>query len=144
MILRASTTALLLGLAIATLIIPKHSTGQTKSISESPKVDALLKERRDTLKKRLDTLESMLTYPKGSYIAVLDARDDFLRSELELTATKNERLALLKSRVANLNDVEEHYKALKVAGQASDPEILWAKARRLDAEIDLERNAESE
>ena len=141
---KTSACVLLFVMAIAALNLSTQSAGQTEPRSKPPKIVALLKERRDALKQRLATLEAMSTNPTASMTDVVDAREDFLRSELELSVATDERIALLKSRVANLKDAEEHYKALKIAGKGTEAEVLLAKARRLSAEIDLEREIESQ
>jgi hypothetical protein len=108
---------------------PEGGTGQLQS---------LRKERRDTLRKLVDAAESKYNSGKATLECVLRASELLLEAELDLAATKTERIAVREKLVANLRQVEKAAQMRHHAGVAPIEESLQAKAARLKAEIQLQ------
>lgn len=108
-------------------------------VSTTKQLEALLAERRDVLKQRLDAFESLEHFPQGSFESTIDARDDYLDAELELTSDKNKRVAILQQKLENAKKRETLIDTRAQGGQALKTDALKATARRLDVEIALVR-----
>lgn len=87
--------------------MPSQSNGQTNTNESSARIRKLLKERRDVMAQRVEYFDAQFHNAKITRVPVLEARDDLIAAEIDLAETRNERLELLKSRVANLKEVEE-------------------------------------
>lgn len=133
----------LVALATVGLIVvasmPSQSNGQTNTNESSARIRKLLKERRDVMAQRVEYFDAQFHNAKITRVPVLEARDDLIAAEIDLAETRNERLELLKSRVANLKEVEESRIALRTRAMADTSEVLQATSQRLLAEIELER-----
>lgn len=105
--------------------------------STRTKLTSLLKERRDVLKTRVEVIEALLTIAKSPPEAVLAARDELLDAEYSLATSKAQRIDVLKQKLVNAKEYETIIKARKQDAQASEADVLMAKARRLGVEIEL-------
>lgn len=135
---RLLLATLLLGALFATTQFPEAV------LADSPKVMALLKERRDLLAERLKLLE--MQHGHGEQVTwkeLVEARDELLVAELALATTKPKRIEVLTSRVENLKSAEELYMVQRDNGDAGTTDVLKAKARRLAAEVDLQREIDA-
>lgn len=119
--------------------MPSQSNGQTNTNESSARIRKLLKERRHVMAQRVEYFDSQFHNAKITRVPVLEARDDLIAAEIDLAETRNERLELLKSRVANLKEVEESRIAPRTRAMADTSEVLQATSQRLLAEIELER-----
>ena len=113
---------------------------QQETESDSSVVlNELLTERRDTLAKRLATLETKSAQGQLKIDAVIAARDQLLDAELQLAKTKEQRLAIFQKRIDNMRELEDSVKLQNENGLATPESLLAATAARLQAEIDLVR-----
>ncbi|MBP88543.1 MAG: hypothetical protein CMJ64_17815 [Planctomycetaceae bacterium] len=123
---------------------------QDDAASPEQRLRTLLEERRDTLSERLDALENMREVGLGDADVVVSARIDVLDAELELAATKAERIEVLKKRLRSFRELEDwarHSRRLLHAHRARTTrtavdaagDMLLAKAARMQDEIDLLR-----
>lgn len=119
--------------------MPSESTGQTNNNESSARIRKLLIERRDVMAQRVEYFTSQFHQARISRIPVLKAKDDLIAADIDLAETRNDRIELLKARVANLKEAEESCIALRNAATVSLLEVLEATSQRLLAEIELER-----
>jgi hypothetical protein len=114
---------------------------QSSRKEPSKQLEDLLRERRDTLRKVADILESRF---RGGYgvteETALLASNEVLEAELELAPTKADRVAIFVKVVANLQKIEKT--AERRRGLQCEDVFLHAKAARLKAEIQLLREKE--
>ena len=139
MLHRLTYFALIIICLVVVSALPSTSTGQTKNNETSAKIKTLMKERRDVLAKRVEFFHAQFENAKSTRVPSLEARDDLIAAEIDLAETRNDRIELLKSRAANLKDIEESYMALRRNSKVEMSEVLMATSNRLLAEIALER-----
>ena len=101
---------------------------------------ALMQERLESLKEEVAMQEQMMaTGVIGNSKSLRDAQVEALAAELELCATRSERIEVLKRNL----EVQQKYEKLAIAryeaAAGTKGDVLAAKADRLKAEIDLER-----
>ncbi|MCA9046049.1 MAG: hypothetical protein KDA69_17100 [Planctomycetaceae bacterium] len=112
--------------------------------SHLQRVQELLQERHDVLAQRVEMLEVLF---KGSVVSPIDvskARDELFAAKLELAQSRDERVAILKEQVANLQQIEKYCQVLVERGVANMSDVLEAKSNRLRVEIELERTLSKE
>jgi len=103
------------------------------------KVKALQRERLATLREVADLTEAAARTGSVPVEKVIEARLAVFAAELELCAMHNERVRILEKTVVETRRLEaEAEKAVK-SGTTPARVALIAKARRLEAEIALER-----
>ena len=112
--------------------------------TNSAKITKLMQERRDVLERRVQFLNNQFGNAKCTWIEVLGARDDLFVAELDLATSRDARVELLQSRVANLKNAEEYANSLKLAGRGDESATLLATSKRLSAEIELEQELSRE
>ncbi|MCA9029620.1 MAG: hypothetical protein KDA66_02365, partial [Planctomycetaceae bacterium] len=139
MLIRNSLTTMLL---VAITLVSGMSTncfGDEPPNSHLQRVQELLQERHDVLAQRVEMLEVLF---KGSVVSPIDvskARDELFAAKLELAQSRDERVAILKEQVANLQQIEKYCQVLVERGVANMSDVLEAKSNRLRVEIELER-----
>ena len=109
----------------------------------SAEIEALLKERRDTLQQLVESTEALYRSGVAPLDSLLRATDELLAAQLELAKSKEERIAIHRERLKNARRLEHHSETIYKEGRASVTEYLRAKAARLKAEIELARERES-
>lgn len=119
---------------------PRSETGPVKDpVGVSPdRLRKLLIERRDTLRKLVDTQQAMYKSANGSLESVIIASNRLLDAELEL-ASQAERIAILEEKVRNARTLEDFVDGKYRSGAGPLTEVLEARSDRIDAEIQLER-----
>jgi hypothetical protein len=136
---RISLVALaFVGLVVAAAM-PSQSTGQTNNNESSARIRKLLQERRDVMAQRVEYFDAQFRNAKVTRVPVLEARDDLIAAEIDLAETRQERIELLRTRVANRKEVEESCIALRTRAIVDTSDVLQATSQRLLAEIELER-----
>jgi hypothetical protein len=106
----------------------------------SKQLEALLKERRDTLRQMVENLEVGQRSGTGiTELSVLHARNELLDAELDLAKTREERVAVREKMVANLKVIEKAAEMQYRMGTTTPETLLRAKAARLKAEAQLLR-----
>lgn len=111
----------------------------------SGKIRALLEEKRNILKQRLDGIESQYKSGLSSHDTLIAARNDFLDAELAMATDKAQRIVILEKKVTNAQEREKlMLEARRIGSLTVTPaDALMATADRLDAEIALAREEES-
>ena len=125
--------AVLLG-AVVAADAPESPPGEATT-----QLQSLLKERRDTLRKLVDAVESRYRSGGVSVDSVLRASEQLLEAELDLAETKPERIAVYGKLVANFHEREQAARAGYDTGTATLESLLEVTAARLKAEIQLLR-----
>ncbi len=132
----------LLGMAIGLAVqsgLMAQSDGQAAVNEHAAKAKELLKERREVLATRVEILEHLFQIARTPYMDVINAKDDLRNAELELSDSRDRRLEVLRSQVENLQQGEEYMKGMKRDAKANEADVLTLTARRLKAQIELER-----
>jgi hypothetical protein len=118
---------------------------QAQQAEISKQLEALLRERQETLGKIVEILDAR--YRRGiggedTAVNLTHAKAQLYDAQLDLAKTKDERIAIREKIVANLREVERRAEA-RVQGGGADAllqkSLLEAKAARLKAEIQLLR-----
>ncbi len=126
-------------LLAALLIAPAVSRGDDKAEDAGTKIKELQKERLATLKELAEQMDTLFKHARVSFEETYEARVLLLEAELEIAAREPERIMLYK----NFIDVLKGYEALAAeryrAARGTQAAVLKVKARRLAAEIELER-----
>ncbi len=120
-----------------------YAQQETESDSRAV-LNELLTERRDTLAKRVVTLETKFAQGQLIIDAVIAARDQLLDAELQLVKTKKQRVAIYQKRIDNMRELEDSVKRRLDNGLATPESLLSATAARLQAEIDLVREGDGD
>lgn len=135
--------ALLLTVATGTLLMAPASAedtpGEQENRKSADKVNELQRERVATLKTLAEVETSLLKIGRTSPETVLEARALVCEAELDVAEKASDRITALKSLVEVLKELEGTAKARQAAAEASAAPMLKVKARRLEAEIRLER-----
>lgn len=110
------------------------------------KNEALLKERRETLRQLSQEVEQRYRSGLATLDSVIRASNLLLEAELDLAKTKAERVALCEKLVANLRQLETILESKhKVGAQGGETaNVLDARAARLKAEIQLAHEKEGD
>ncbi len=132
---------LLAVLTLATALIATAQTAKSEpGIDEaSAKLDTLLRQRRETLGQLVKVTTEHYRTGRTTIDSVIRASRQLLNAELELAEDRNARLAIHAKRIALLKDFERIVQTQFKAGDATQEDILAARAARLEAEIQLLR-----
>ena len=109
----------------------------------SAKLDALLKERRDTFRQLLKMARARHRLGGATVESVIHASLQLLQAELEMAKGSGERIAIHKQMIELLRTLEKTAQQKFKAGAVRQDEVLKAKADRLQAEIRLLREQSS-
>jgi hypothetical protein len=107
--------------------------------SNSPKLQALLKERLEAVRKIADRVQLLNKANSVSQEEVRQANLRVYRAELDLCETVKERVAVLEKIATVYREEEERRSQLGKQGAAAQGAVLEATISRLEAEIALER-----
>jgi hypothetical protein len=103
------------------------------------RIKDLQKERIATLKELVDQAAAGFKTARVSYEEVLEAQLLLLKAELDAAEKESERITLYERTVEVLNQSEKVASSRAQTGRGSQAAVLKIKARRLEAEIELER-----
>jgi membrane fusion protein (multidrug efflux system) len=138
--------ALILVVAAGTLLLTSGSAqdggsqpGKQEGQKPADKVAELQRERIATLKTMAEVEASLYKSGKTAPDAALEARVLVCEAEFDAAEQGADRVTALKGLIAVLTELEETAKASKVAAEGTEAAVLKVKARRLAAEIRLER-----
>ncbi len=132
-------------MAAALLIAPaspqdKGNPPPKNPIEESAKkIKELHKERIAVLKDLVDLSTKLFYATRASYGEVLEAELQLLQAELDAAEKESERITIYKDFLDRMKKCQQAAEAQHQAGRATMLPILTFKARRLEAEINLER-----
>lgn len=114
--------------------------GQPEQRKGTDKIQALLKERRDVLKKAIANMEEgFRSGQEFSLSRMQNVQSMLTKAELELCKTDKERIKVLEDAVAFASKLEKITTAGVEAGITMQVDLSLARADRLEAEIVLER-----
>jgi len=108
------------------------------------KVKELQKERIATLNQMADAITKLFQSGHGSFEEVYEARLLVFKAELDAAEKESDRITLYKNIVDELKKYEEFAATRVKAARGSQVSVLKIKARRLEVEIDLERQKAKE
>lgn len=131
-------SALILVAVIGTLLL-FSAHAEEKNDAAADRIQDLQRERISALKTMAEMQIRLFEIGKSSAGDVAEARVLVCEAELQVAANRSERIAALKKLVAVLKECENLAQARMAAAQDPESVVLQAKARRLDAEIRLER-----
>jgi outer membrane protein TolC len=127
---------LIISLALALVGIRVPAAIDQQSDTDNARVK-LVKQRHAVLEKRLDVLQEQYLIGGCTLLALMDAREDYLLSALELAKTREERIKILLDRFENLRNFEKQIAQRFANGTTNVADLHLATANRLAAEIDL-------
>jgi hypothetical protein len=113
-----------------------------KAEESAKKIKELQKERIDTLKKQVDVLNVLVPLPRARGDLFGEAGEAtmlLLRAELEVTEKGADRLTLYRKAIAKLKQYEGVAKKWGVDTRVPETTVLGIKSRRLEVEIELEK-----
>ncbi|SRR5579884_926180 len=138
--------ALILTVMAATLLLGPASPQEKANPSRkyqteesAKKIKELQKERIATLKEMADVISALYQRGQGSLEDVLVARLLVHKAELDAAEKESDRITLYKNIVDELKKLETIADGIVKAARGSKSTFLKVKARRLEAEINLER-----
>lgn len=136
-------TAWIVMLMATTLVVSvanSQDKGGIKNQDESTqKIKELQKEQIATLKEMTEAAGELFRRGAASVDEIYEARTLLFQAELDAAETDAGRIKLYEGLVATMKDYEELAIARKMAAQGTHVAVLKVKARRLQAEIALER-----
>lgn len=126
-------------LAIPALSQNKINAAGQDPISESArKIKDLQKERISTLKELVDQLTAVSRSGRGGFDEVFESKVKLHEAELAAAEKGPERIATQQKIVEVLSEYEKFAEAQRTSARGTASAVLKLKARRLQAEIDLE------
>ena len=138
--------ALILTVMAATLLIAPaspqdgvHPSREDQTEESARKIKGLQKERIATLKEMADLNTRLFQSGHASFEAALEARVLVFEAELDAAEKESDRITLYKNLVDVLKGYEELANQRVKAARGTEASVLKVKARRLEAEINLER-----
>jgi hypothetical protein len=120
--------AIIVGLGMA--LAQEKPDAQTEA-----KIKVLQKERRDLLKKAVDTRKEEFEARRATLDSLVEVSKLLLQAELEMTQKREARVSAWRVYLDLMKDVEERAKARHDVGQATTVDFLLAQAARREAEI---------
>ena len=130
----------LTGAAVPLLIIGLGmAPTATGNIAQPEKIQKLLEEQRAVLKEAVQLAVREYRTGRVDFDSVLELRRDLLIAELELAASREERIKLLEEFAELANEFEKFATERFRSGQGTQVDVLRAKAALLKSQIDLER-----
>jgi hypothetical protein len=138
--------AMILAVIVATLLMAPASPQdkvnpprKDRTEESAKKIKEFQRERIATLRQLVDENSRLRDRRQASFEEVAEARLLLLNAELDAAETDSSRITLYKSIVDVLKEGEKFAEdAVRTAGE-TPVRILKVKARRLEAEINLER-----
>lgn len=118
------------------------SFAQDNEAKHGKEIRALLAERRDTLRLRLETVDVLYRSGKVGIERVISANNDLLEAELELCSSQAEKVEVSKKRLDNLRALEKIVLEKHASGIESRDNQLLTTAARIGAEIGWLRQRE--
>jgi RNA polymerase sigma factor (sigma-70 family) len=116
----------------------KEQPGEERP-SKNAKLQALLKERLETVRAMADKMKELHKQKAVDQEVLQRAYVRVYKAELDLCETAKERIAILKQIVEVYKEIEDHASQLERQRIASRHVVQDAKLNRLEAEIALER-----
>ncbi len=134
-----AVTALLPASPASPQAVAADPPAKDQAEASAQKVKDLQKERIATLQELVDVLTKLAQASRVEVGEATQARVLLLRAELDAAEKGADRVALYEKAVDSLRKYEELARAQVAAGRATEAAVLKVKARRLEAEIELEQ-----
>ena len=132
--------ATVLAVALGVLVWP-IAGGETEKTNQADKLDELLQQRRDTLRKLVDIVTAEYRQGTTGFESVASAEDQLSVAELELAKTPKARIAILQRRAELMKGLSAVVDARFKSGQVTQSQLLVARAALLQSQIQLAREA---
>ena len=116
-----------------------QQVNQAVQAPRDPKLQALLQERRDVLRKQFELVVERIRVGEGPRQDILRAAGNLLEAELELATSPAQRVKLFQSHVETLKKLEQSVQEMVKVDVVQLDALLEVKAARLKAEIRLHR-----
>ena len=107
--------------------------------SEDKELRSLLESRRDAIRSVVAEQQERLQTGKGELPVYNDMIIEAMNVELELSRTKEERIAIIEATLSGFIKREEYQEAKFNAGAGGSSAMLITKAARLKVEIELHK-----
>jgi outer membrane protein TolC len=134
------TKILVTTLAVAVgLVAWPIAVGETPEAEQAPELDQLLNQRQATLRQLVEVVTEEYRQGIRDFDPVVRATDRLIAADLELAKTSKDRIALLQRRVEVMKGFSAMADMKFMTGQASQSELLSARAALLDSQIQLAR-----
>jgi hypothetical protein len=130
---------LILSFATSALLVVSADSLTARIDESTAKIKELQKERIATLRELVTLSTKLYQSARASYDEALDAQVQLLKAELDAADKASDRVALYNDFVATMKGYEKLAAAQKEAGRGTSAAILKFRAKRLEAEIQLER-----
>lgn len=99
------------------------------------KIKVLQQERRDLLKKAMDTRKDEFEAGRATLDSLIDVAKQWLKAELDVVERQEARVSAWQSYLELLKEAEKRTKALYEAGRITAVDYLVAQAARIEAEV---------
>jgi outer membrane protein TolC len=137
---------LILTIIAATLLMAPASPQDRVNLPRKERIEESDKKVKELQKERIATLQEMVIQTtrlfqrgQGSFEEVLEANLLVFKAELDAAEKESDRITIYKNIVDFLKKLETAADQRWKAARGSQASLLKVKARRLKAEIDLER-----
>ena len=130
---------LILNVVTATLLAVAAEPRPAGIDESTARIKELQKERIAALKELVAISTKLYQSARASYDEALDAQVLLLKAELDAAEKASDRVALYKDFVEVMKGYEKLAAAQKQAGRGTDAAVLKFRAKRLEAEIQLEK-----
>ena len=141
--LRIKVLMAVLAAAVGVVTWPVAS-GETEEVSQTQKLDELLRERQATLRQLVKVVTVEYRQGTSGFESVLRATDQLIDAELELAENAKGRIIILQRRVELMKSLFSMVEAKFKAGQVRQVQVLTAQAALLEAQIQLAREQSGE
>ncbi len=112
---------------------------KTDQAGAATKVKDLQQQRMATLKEIVEAFNAERQNGRGSFEDLIEAKVQLLNAELEVASSDAERVTICENIVKQFITLEEVAQASREGARGAYTAVLKAKAKRLEAEISLER-----
>jgi len=138
--------ALILAVVAATLQLAPAGAQAAENVSRQQQIQASAKKVKELQQERIAALKDALEIFSGLFRSgragldeIVDAHQQLLEAELEVAEKQSDRIALYKNMVDMLKGYEQAAAEHVLNARGNRGSALMIKARRLEAEIRLER-----
>jgi len=139
----SAIVALVVVSAAGLLAMAVADPGKVEPEPLSPKVRSLLAERIALYKEAYESARQGHSAARLGFDQVVAAQSSLLQAELDLCETSAARVAVLEKLVTAAEQAVEMQKSLQERGSATYTETLHAKAKLVEAKIELESEGEN-
>lgn len=129
-------------LSVGLVLATRYSMSAQDAGKDKSKIMLLLEERRDTLQVRVEMVKKLADATRSTPEALIAAHEDLINAEIEMATNSKERVAAFQRKIENAKEFENVMEQRNRDGKGTGADVLMAKAARLGAEIELQREIE--